>query len=190
MSGKFRTWTCCCRFQSISTVVLIKAEESIIKTCSTLQIIKYERKQIGWHRQQQVWKVWIVFSGLFNGSLTWCWGHSCRFCVRRTFTQSRLSHMKMKSVQHLSIMAFVIHSLASSSYFTPFFQVFGFGFLEPQNEKKDKQKYFFFMRKKQKYFDAKYTCLRLSWARVCLSYILVLEGLIKKIRCLRGLMKE
>ena len=86
MSGKFRTWTCCCRFQSISTVVLIKAEESIIKTCSTLQIIKYERKQIGWHRQQQVWKVWIVFSGLFNGSLTWCWGHSCRFCVRRTFT--------------------------------------------------------------------------------------------------------
>ena len=98
--------------------------------------------------------------------------------------------MKMESVQHLSIMAFVIHSLASSSYFTPFFQVFGFGFLEPHNEKKDKQKYFFFMRKKRKYFDAKYTCLRLSWARVCLSYILVLEGLIKKIRCLRGLMKE
>ena len=106
--------------------------------------------------------------------------------------------MKMESVQHLSIMAFVIHSLASSSYFTPFFQVFGFGFLEPQNEKKDKQKYIFLMRKKRKYFDAKCTCICLSWARVCLSYILgtkmkrylVLEGLIKKIRCLRGLMKE
>ena len=50
-------------------------------------------------------------------------------------------------------MAFVSHSFASSSYFIPFFQILGFGFLEPKKEKEKQQtnkSFFFLMRKKTK----------------------------------------
>lgn len=201
------TWTCCCRFQRISTIVLIQAEEyykdmfNFAKNKSTK-----ESKLIGIHSNKSG-KFGPSFLDSLQSSHMVLGSLICRFCGQGTSTQSRLSHMKMKSVQHLSIMAFVIHSLSSSSYYLLLPDLLALDSCNHKTKKKTNESTFF-MRKKRKYFDEKCTCLSLSWARVCLSYILgtkmkrfffgkkkmkrhmVLEGFIKNIRCQRGLIKE
>lgn len=131
----------------------------------------------------------------------------CRFCGQGTSTQSRLSHENEISTaplhygfcHSLSLQQFILQPLLPD--------LLALDSCNHKTKKKTNESTFF-MRKKRKYFDEKCTCLSLSWARVCLSYILgtkmkrfffgkkkmkrhmVLEGFIKNIRCQRGLIKE